>query len=167
METYSSPSGPDQKSSSPCSPIKNSSSSEEESDNTHSSPVKVSLDTPPSISEKSTGISGEPLVVAQYEDSSPLHGKEKELNSSVNFKENGSSANRTGEAGQVTLLPFRSHCVPLTTGSGSSASATESPQPCRRTSFPTFLLSSSAVPLSPFQKKILGVSRNHFETFLK
>ena len=167
METYSSPSGPDQKSSSPSCPIKNSSSSEEESDNTHSSPVKVSLDTPPSISEKSTGISGEPLVVAQYEDSSPLHGKEKELNSSVNFKENGSSANRTGEAGQVTLLPLRSHCVPLTTGSGSSASATESPQSCRRTSSPTFLLSSSAVPLSPFQKKILGVSRNHFETFLK
>ena len=163
METYSSPSGPDQKSSSPSSPIKNSSSSEEESDNTHSSPVKVSLDTPPSISEKSTGISGEPLVVAQYEDSSPLHGKEKELNSSVNFKENGSSANRTGEAGQVTQSPLRS----LTTGSGSSASATESPQPCRRTSSPTFLLSSSAVPLSPFQKKILGVSRNHFETFLK
>ena len=167
METYSSPSGPDQKSSSPCSPLKNSPSSEEESDNTHSSPVKVSLDTPPSISEKSTGISGEPLVVAQYEDSSPLHGKEKELNSSVNFKENGSSANRTGEAGQVTLLALRSRCVPLTTGSGSSASATESPQPCRRTSSPTFLLSSSAVPLSPFQKKILGVSRNHFETFLK
>ena len=131
MERCSSPSDPYQRSSSPSSPIKRPSPSEEESQSQHLSPKSSPILTK-KPPEKALAFGGDMKKRKQIEES-PV---------------------------KLSLTK----CAPLSTHSGSPASSTLAPwSPLRGTSgnpSSPSLLSSWAVPLSPFQKKYFQV-RQH------
>ena len=131
MERCSSPSDPYQRSSSPSSPIKRPPPSEEESQSQHLSPK-----------------------------SSPILTK-KPPEKAMAF---GGDLKKRKEIEESPVKLSQTKCAPLSTHSGSPASSTLAPwSPLRGTSgnpSSPSLLSSWAVPLSPFQKKYFQV-RQH------
>ena len=102
----------------------------------------------------------ESAIVSQCQSSSALQGEEKEPTLANNLEEEmkkGICASTKHEEDQVPLSSKRSQCVHLSTALNSPALPILSPRPsCRgisgTLSSPS-MLSSSAIPLSPFQNK--------------
>jgi len=102
----------------------------------------------------------ESAIASQCQSSSPLQGEEKEPTLANNLEEEmkkGICASTKHEEDQVPLSSKRSQCVHLSTALNSPALPILSPRPsCRgisgTLSSPS-MLSSSAIPLSPFQNK--------------